>query len=250
MELKAIIPAAGYGTRLYPLTKDTPKALLDIAGKPVLSHVLDRIELLDEVDQVFIVTNDKFYNVFADWVDLYAQQLTMDVEVINDGTTTNENRLGAIGDKYLAIKKGKIKDNILDISSDNLFDFELGKALEVFNETEGSVIGLYDVKNINLARHYGIVAVDAENKLTAFQEKPKNPLSTLASIGIYMFQKDQVPLFKKYVDLGHAKDAPGYFVEWLHKKEPVYGHVFEGKWFDIGSFEQLDKAREDFKVKK
>ncbi len=250
MELKAIIPAAGYGTRLYPLTKNTPKALLDIAGRPVLSYVLDKIELLGEVDKVFIVTNDKFYNAFADWVDLYAQQLTMDISVINDGSTSNENRLGAIGDSYLAIKKGKIKDDILDISSDNLFDFGLGKALEVFNETEGSVIGLYDVKDKYLARHYGIVAVDAENKLTAFQEKPENPLSTLASIGIYMFQKDHVPLFKEYVELGHAKDAPGHFVEWLHKEKPVFGHVFNGKWFDIGSFEQLDKARQGFKVKK
>jgi len=245
--LKAIIPAAGYGTRLHPLTKDTPKALIEVAGKPVLEHVLDRIEALNGLDEVYIVTNAVYYKKFREWLRFYDNLTSLEIKIINDHTKSNEDRLGAVGDKWLAIKKGKIDDDLLDISSDNLFDFWLHGAKEVFEQTNGSVIGLYDVKDKYLARHYGIVAIDAESKVVAFQEKPERPASTLASVGIYFYQRDHVPLFKDFIDTGHAMDAPGYFIEWLHKKTDVYGHVFGGKWFDIGSFEQLDKAREDFR---
>jgi len=248
--MKAIIPAAGYGTRLYPLTKETPKALIDIAGKPVLEHVLARIEALGEVDRVFIVTNGLYYKKFKEWLKFYEDGTPLDIKIINDHTKSNEDRLGAIGDKQLAIKKGKIDDDLLDISSDNLFDFGLEKAFEAFSLKKNPLIGLYDVRDRYLARHYGIVAVDAESKVTAFQEKPKKPASTLASIGVYFYPKEHVPLFAEYVKKGHAKDAPGHFIEWLHKKTEVYGHVFRGKWFDIGSFEQLDNARKDFRVEK
>lgn len=246
MKLKAIIPAAGYGTRLYPLTKETPKALIEVAGKPVIEHVLERIEVLGEVDKVFIVTNELYYKKFLEWLKLY--ETGLDIKILNDHTKSNEERLGAIGDKFLAIKKGRINDDLLDISSDNLFDFGLEAAFGYFQEKNSPVIGLYDVRLKNLARHYGLVAIDAENKVTAFQEKPEKPASTLASIGIYFYPKEQVSLFEKYIKLGHSKDAPGFFIEWLHRKTNVFGYIFKGKWFDIGSFEQLDKAREEFRV--
>jgi len=246
-ELKAVIPAAGYGTRLYPLTKETPKALIEVGSRPVIEYVLERIEAIGEIDTVFIVTNALYYRKFKEWLRFFDEMTALEVKIINDHTKSNEDRLGAIGDKLLAIKKGRIDDDVLDISSDNLFDFGLLNALKAFREKNGSVIGLYDVKSKYLARHYGIVAVDAEDKVVSFQEKPENPPSTLASIGIYFYQREHVPLFKEYVELGHGKDAPGYFIEWLHKRADVFGHVFKGKWFDIGSFEQLDKAREEFR---
>ncbi|MEM0360275.1 MAG: nucleotidyltransferase family protein [Candidatus Diapherotrites archaeon] len=245
--LKAIIPAAGYGTRLHPLTKETPKALIEIGGKPVLEHVLDKIEALSEIDSVFIVTNAVYYNKFIEWLELYETEL--EIKIINDKTTSNENRLGAIGDKHLAIKKGKIKEEVLDISSDNLFDFGLENAFNFFKQKKAPVIGLYDVKDKFLARHYGIVSIDPENKLTAFQEKPEHPASTLASIGVYFYTAQTIKLFENYFKEGHSRDAPGNFIEWLYKKTPVYGFTFKGKWFDIGSFEQLDKARAEFKEK-
>jgi glucose-1-phosphate thymidylyltransferase len=245
--LKAIIPAAGYGTRLHPLTKDTPKALIEIGGKPVLEHVLGKIEALDEVDSVFIVTNEIYFKKFTEWQNLFETE--MEIKIINDHTKSNEGRLGAIGDKLLAVKEGKIKDDVLDISSDNLFDFSLEKAFDFFRQKKAPVIGLYDVKDKFLARHYGIVSIDAENRVNAFQEKPERPASTLASIGVYFYPAETVPLLEKYVKSGHAKDAPGNFIEWLYKEKPVYGHTFKGKWFDIGSFEQLDKARAEFKEK-
>ena len=247
--MKAIIPAAGYRTRLYPLTKETPKALIEVAGKPVLEHVLERIAALGEVDRVFIVTNDLYCKKFREWLKFYDDVTPLEIKIINDGTKSNEDRLGAIGDKQLAIEKGKIDDDLLDISSDNLFDFGLEKAFEAFSLKKSPLIGLYDVRDRYLARHYGIVAVDAENRVTAFQEKPEKPASTLASIGVYFYPREHVPLLAKFLKTGHAKDAPGYFIEWLHRETDIYGHVFRGKWFDIGSFEQLDKAREDFRVK-
>jgi glucose-1-phosphate thymidylyltransferase len=245
--LKAIIPAAGYGTRLHPLTKDTPKALIEIGGKPVLEHVLAKIEALGEVDAVFIVTNELYFKKFREWRELY--ETGMGIVIINDHTKSNEDRLGAIGDKHLAIKEGRIKEDVLDISSDNLFDFGLDDALDFFKWKKAPVIGLYDVKDKFLARHYGIVSIDSENRVNEFQEKPEHPVSTLASIGVYFYTAETVGLFEKYFKAGHSRDAPGNFIAWLHREMPVYGHTFKGKWFDIGSFEQLDKARAEFKEK-
>ena len=242
--MDAIVLAAGYATRLYPLTKDKPKPLLKVGGKAILGHIIDRIEELEAVSNIYIVTNDKFYKQFRDWCSNY--KCHVGLEVLNDGTTSNEDRLGAIGDKAFAIREKKIDDDLLDISGDNLFNFSLKGMHNYFLQKKSTVIGAYDVKSIEAAKRFGIVELDEKtNKVIGFQEKPSSPKSTLASIGVYFYPARVVKLFDLYLKEGNNPDAPGYFLEWLYKNEEVYGYSFEEKWFDIGSLEMLKQAREE-----
>lgn len=246
--MKAVIPAAGYATRLYPLTENTPKAMLEIGGKPMIEHVIGRIAELDAVDEIFVVTNSKFYPNFREWLSGF--ECSLPIEVLDDGTASNEARLGAIGDKCFAIKEKGIKSELLDISSDNLFNFSLKEMHSFFREKNTATIAAYDVKTKEEAQRFGIVELDAEKKVTSFVEKPSSPNSTLASIGIYMYPKETVKLFSGYLEQGNNPDAPGYFLEWLHKKQSVYCFVFDNpadKWFDIGDKSTLEKARSQLK---
>jgi len=242
--MKAIIPAAGYAVRLYPLTKNKPKALIEVKGLPIITHILHRIEEIPGIDEVLVVTNNKFFYAFEDWKAETKSKIPL--KVINDHTESNEDRLGQIGDILLAVEEEKLQDGILIISSDNLFNFSLLPMHGMFVEKNENVIALYDVVNAEEAKKMGVVETGENNKVTAFEEKPKNPKSTLCSCGIYMFRADSLPMFKKYVDEGNDADRMGNFLEWLIKWDEIYAHTFRKKWFDIGSFESLGKAREEF----
>ncbi len=244
--MKAIIPAAGYGTRLHPLTKSMPKALLEVKGEPVINHIMRKIEEVGAVDEVFIVTNARYYEKFAEWCREFSKKTKMKLKVLNDGTTSNENRLGAIGDKRFVVRKEKIDDDVLVISGDNLFDFSLKEMHSLFREKGVPVVGLYDVESREKAKLYGVVSVDSNGKMTGFQEKPSEPKSTLASTGIYFYTRESIALLDKYAEEGNSMDQPGNFVQWLHKNTAVYGHAPRGNWFDIGSIESLEKARKEF----
>jgi|TARA_B100002003_G_C14019561_1_gene491710 glucose-1-phosphate thymidylyltransferase len=247
--MKAIILAAGYATRLYPLTKDKAKPLLPVGGKPMVEHIIGKIEELGVVDQVYIVTNEKFFEQFVEWEQDFSSSIP--VTIINDGTTSNEDRLGAIGDKMLVMDKMKIDDDILDISGDNLFNFSLKEMYDFFLEKKSEIVGLYDIKDIEAATRFGICAIDEDKKVIDFQEKPDQPPSTLASTGIYMYPKRTVGLFRQYLKDGNKPDAPGFFLEWLHKREDMYGWAFDDedeKWYDIGSLDQYEAANKDYEA--
>ena len=249
--MKAIIPAAGYGTRLRPLTLYTPKALIDINGVPVIEIVLGKIAELKSVDAVYVVTNNYYYTQFARWLSgLDKGVYDFDIEIINDGTNNEHERLGAIGDKMLVTKKKELHSELLDISSDNVFDFSLRPMLKTFRKKKACVIGTYDVGSKELAKKYGVVAVDNDNRVVEFQEKPAQPKSTLASTGIYMYTESIVELLDEYANAGHGLDTPGSFIQWLHKRSHVYAHPFRGKWFDIGSIECLKTARDELKCER
>ncbi|MCX8189851.1 MAG: nucleotidyltransferase family protein [Candidatus Diapherotrites archaeon] len=247
--MKAIIPAAGYGTRLRPLTYYIPKALIDIAGRPVIEHILDKIVELGCIDSVYIISNNYYYDVFAKWLKGISinSNYPFHIEIINDGTNNEQERLGAIGDKLLAIRQNGLECELLDISSDNIFDFSLLPIYDLYKKKKSCVLGAYDVGSIELAKKYGVLAVDKNWKIIEFQEKPPEPKSTLASTGIYFYTKKIVKLFEEYANAGHCLDAPGTFIQWLHKKEDSYAYNCKGKWFDIGSMESLEIARREMK---
>nr|MBU1328828.1 nucleotidyltransferase family protein [Candidatus Omnitrophota bacterium] len=244
--MKVLLLAAGYATRLYPLTLNTPKPLLEVAGKTVMGYIFDLVEPLKDVDEVFIVTNEKFYQNFEDWKHDFKS--SKKITVVNDGTSSNETRLGATGDIEFVIEKEKISDDLLVLAGDNLFRADLSIFTNFCISKKPSItIGLYDIKDLTLASKYGIVSVDKNNKVVDFKEKPAIPASTLAAMCLYFFPKERLGIMKRYMGMDNAKDAAGYFLEWLYKKESLFGYVFKDKkWFDIGDKKSLEEAEKEF----
>ncbi len=244
--MQAMILAAGFATRLYPLTKDKPKPLLDVAGRPIIEHIIEKLDNISEVVKIFIITNDRFEKHFREWLKNFDAKKP--IEIVNDGTSSNDDRLGAMGDIHFAITHKKIDDDIIAIAGDNLFELSLADVHNFFKKRKSNVIVLHDVQNLDLAKHYGIVEV-SNSLVVNFEEKPISPKSTLASTGIYMFPKKTIELIKKYIVQGNNPDKTGNFIEWLHKRDKVYSYVTDKKWYDIGSFEQLEKANKHYKDK-
>ena len=239
--MKCIILCAGYATRLYPLTLDRPKSLLPIAGKPLIEHILISIEKLDDIDEIFIITNNKFFDNFRNWKRNYSS--AKPIKIINDNTKDEEDRLGAIGDIDFVVKQEKINDDILVVAGDNLFDFNLVYLHKFFNEKKVSVIALYDIQNKDLAaKKYGIVEISKSNRIINLEEKPENPKTTLVSTACYILSKEDIQELEKCIKQHQKPDNLGDFIKWLSRRKQIYGLVFQGKWFDIGNKEQLKEA--------
>lgn len=245
--MKALILAAGYGTRLYPLTLDRPKPLVKVGGKTILERLLRKLESIESCDEVYIVTNDKFHGMVEKW--LKGKSFSVRISVINDLTTSNEDRLGAIGDIDLVLGKKKPNDDILIVAGDNLFEFSISDFLDKVKKADKFGVALYDVKDMKLAQRYGIVSLDEDSHIKGFQEKPASPQSTLASTGIYYFPKKKLSMLEDYMQTAMVKDAPGNFVKWLSEKEKVYGYVFNEGWYDIGDKNSLEKADIEYREK-
>ena len=219
---------------MYPLTENKAKPLLPIGGRPILDHIIEKIP--SGLGEIIVVSNDKFYKDFLDWSMKYENK----IKVLNDGSTSNETRLGGIGDLWLAIEKEKIDDDILLILGDNIFDFDLKKIVDFFGKMKKDVVVLHDVKDLEEAKKFGVVSIK-NNKIISFEEKPQNPKSTLISTGIYIFSKDTVKKIKEYLEEGNSNDGPGYLIHYLIKTQDVYALLLDGFWYDIGSKETYEK---------
>ena len=248
--MKVLILAAGYAVRLQPLTLNAPKPLLEIGGKKIIDRILDKVAFVKGVDAVYIITNHKFSQNFQNWLKSSKQRKK--ISLIDDGTSANDGRLGAIRDMELAIKEKSISDDLLVIAGDNLFDLDIGQFLNFSKEhDDGISIALHDVGSIEEAKRFGVVGIDKDNKVVEFEEKPENPKSTLISTGIYYFPKDKVAELKDYVASKDAKlDTPGYYIKWLSANDKVYGFSFSEKWYDIGDLESYKRADKEYKERK
>ena len=247
--MKVLLLAAGYATRLYPLTLNQPKPLLPVAGKPIIEFILDKVEVLEKIDEIFIVTNNKFCKHFEDWSKGYST--SKKITVINDGTMTNDDRLGATGDIEFVIEKENIKSDLLVLAGDNIFKADLKNFINFSLSKRPSIsLGLYDVKDLELAKKYGIVSLDDSKKVIEFKEKPQQPNSTLAASCVYFFPKEKINIVKEYLNTDNAKDAPGYFLEWLSMKDSIFGYVLDQKWLDIGDKESYEEANNEFREEK
>ncbi len=248
--MKCLLLGAGYATRLYPLTKSHPKPLLPVAGKPMMEWILDKILAVREIDTVHIVSNHKFIDNYRVWIeDLQARRSPrIPITLHDDGSTTNDDRLGAIGDIHFVIDRAKIKDDLLVVAGDNLFNAGLSPLVKTFQKQGSSVVGLKDLASepAELISQYSVVELGTDGRIVKFEEKPPIPKGTLISIAIYLYAKKHVPLVQRYLDEGNKPDQPGYFVQWLHRQVPVYGHVLDGTWYDIGDINSYNKANEVF----
>lgn len=234
--MKAIILAGGYATRLRPLTENLSKCLLPVGGRPMVDWILDRVRGVGEIDDVHVVTNSRFAPDFEEWAAGKAG-----VHVHDDGTTSNEDRLGAIGDVAFTLDAAGIEDeDVIVIAGDNLFEYSLQDYVDFWRgKGSASAVAVRDVGDLRLASQYGVVALDEDERVTAFVEKPADPVSTLCATATYIYHRAHVPLVDRYLAEGNAPDQSGSFFEWLRALEPVYGYVFDGYWLDIGDREQL-----------
>lgn len=232
--MRAILLCAGYATRLRPLTENFPKPLLPVGGRPMLDWILDRVA--EVTDEVHAVTNSRFAAEFERWS---AGRVT----VHDDGTSSNDDRLGAIGDVRFVLDRLGTEDDLLVIAGDNLFEYSLADYAAWWRAKGlASAVALHDVGDLELAKQYGVVAVDDDERVVSLVEKPEEPQSTLCATATYIYHREHVPLVERYLAEGNSADQPGRFLVWLHEREPVYGYRFEGEWLDIGDRAQLLEA--------
>ena len=245
--MNALILAAGYATRLYPLTLKKAKPLLEIAGKPMIEWVLDNLAPVPGLETIYVVTNDKFASDFKTGRKITKiDKQTSSIKVVNDGTTSDDDKLGAIGDINLVlIRENLLNTDLIVIGGDNLFSEPLTKFVDYARQTEVTV-GVYDVGDLEAMKKYGAVTVDADGAITHFEEKPKEPKTTLAAIALYYYSRDVLPLFTTYIAAGNNPDQPGRFLQWLYPRKPVKTFQITGKWLDIGSKETLEEANKIF----
>ena len=240
IKIKVLVLAAGYATRLYPLTENTPKPLLKVGSKSIIEHILSKLETVKGADQVYVVTNDKFYPVFVDWSKRVKSPFKL--KILNDGTKNNEDRLGAVGDIHFVVKQEKIKDDLLVIAGDNLFGFSLFDFIGFFKSKNSSVVAFHDLKDKDKVKgKYGVGILEG-SKVVDFEEKPLMPKSGLASTACYFFKKSDLSHIHNLLKAGKA-DAPGNLIKYLAENSKVHAFVFDEHWFDVGTFESLEEAK-------
>jgi glucose-1-phosphate thymidylyltransferase len=245
--MKLIILGAGYATRLYPLTLNQPKPLLEVAGKPMVEHVLDRLLPVRGIDHVYVVTNAKFAEHFGRWAEGYrAGRPAQEFTVVNDNSTDDSNKLGAIGDLHLVLARERVEDDIIVVAGDNLFSEDLTAFGEFCRAKAAPVLGVYDVGDLDEIKKYNAIEVDADGRITFFEEKPQQPRSTLTGIALYYYPASSLPLIRRYLDEGNNPDQPGRLVQWMYSRTPFYTWLVPGTWYDIGSKETLEEVRRVF----
>jgi len=242
--VKAYVLAAGYATRMYPLTRDVPKALLEVGGRPILSHLMERLRRLEGLTDVVIVTNDRFYEHFRAWAD--AQEPWVDLTVLNDGTRTNEDRLGALGDLQLAVDRVPLgDDHAVVLASDHLFDIDLEEVHRAFLVRGRTTLLVRRVEHPEGLSPYSEVTLGEDGRVVRMREKPSDPQTDLSAIALYFMTADDLALLPVFLETGNC-DAPGYFLSWLSARVPCYATPLTSRWFDIGSVEGLAEARARF----
>jgi len=237
--MKAIILLAGYATRMYPLTKDQPKALLPLKGKPVIDYIVDQINRIPAIDKIYAVTNSKFYTHFSQWAK--TAPANAPIEVLDDGTTDNENRLGAVGDIIFTIKEKAIDDDLFIIAGDNYFTFDLKEQYDFFKATNADTLAAKEIDSVEMLRAFAVAELDPKGKVLGLEEKPQNPKSNTAIFASYFYKRETIPMFKRYIEEGNPPDAPGHFPAWLYKLQDVYAYVMNGDCYDIGTIEMYEE---------
>ncbi len=244
--MKAIILAAGYATRLYPLTLNTPKALLPIGGKPIIDYITDEINTINDIDEIFVVSNDKFFDSFRKWAK--ERQNFKKIIVINDNTTTEETRKGAIGDILFAIKEKNIDDDLMVIAGDNFFTYKLADYYDYFRNIGHDCVCVRKFDDWDMLRHFGVAITDKDGKVIDFEEKQEKPKSNQVVYAAYIYKRETIPLFEEYAKQGNKLDAPGYFVQWLFKKKDLFAYeITDGECYDIGTHKAYDEIKQKFK---
>lgn len=245
--MKAIVLAAGYATRLYPLTIDTPKALLPLGGRVMMDYLVDQIATLPNMDEAHIVSNARFFAQFRAWADEAQPRYPhMKLVVWNDGTLSNEDRLGAVGDIWFTIEQAKLDDELLVAASDNFFTFPLIDYYRAFKQVDRDMLLMTHISDRDTLKGFAVATLDENNRVVGLVEKPQDPPTDIGVFALYLYRRDTLPLIKRYLDEGNSPDAPGHLPEWLYHFRDVRGYLFDGECIDIGTPEMYRAVQQRF----
>jgi len=240
--MKCILLCAGYATRLFPLTENFPKGLLEIEeGKPLLNYIMEKIEEVKEIDGIYIITNNRYYRHYCDWVGKYKPNKP--TKVINDKSTSNDDRLGAIGDLKYTLDVEGINDDIIVIAGDNLFDYSLTNVIDYYNKKKAPVVCAMVENDVEVLKGLAVAKLDSDDRILESVEKPQHPESNVGLYATYIYPKEVIKEIGNYLAEGNKPDAPGYLVSYLYKKMPFYAYKFTGHCYDIGTHRALDEVR-------
>lgn len=242
--MKCLVLAAGYATRLYPLTENFPKPLLPVAGKPILDHLVDDIARSAAVDEFIVISNHRYAQHFCDWAAV--REGYKPIRIADDGTSTNETRLGAVRDIQFAIEKFALDDDLLVIAGDNLLDFSLRQFIDYALASRTSCIMRYFEPSVPKLSKCAVVEVDSHDRILSMEEKPEHPRSHWCCLPFYYYTRSDARLVGKGIIAGCGTDAPGSFAAWLSTQVPVHAMMMPGKRFDVGNLESYQKIVANF----
>ncbi len=242
--MKNIVIAAGYATRLGELTRNFPKPLLKIGDSTILGRMLDDIDQIPEIDEHIIITNHKFAHIFEAWAA--EQTYTKKVVIVDDGTETNETRLGAVCDLLMAMERLGIDDDMLVVAADNLLFFSFQEFVDFANEKQTSCIMCHNQPSIEKLQRTGVVELDADNRVLGMEEKPQVPKSHWAVPPFYIYLKKDLALVRHSVENGCGKDAPGNLAHYMVEHTEMHAWPMSAGRFDIGSLDTYYEAQKRF----
>ena len=254
--MKCLILAAGYATRLYPLTKDFPKPLLEVAGKPILDWLIEDLDKTGLISEYIVVSNHKFAPIFEAWSQSCHFERSREISVIDDGTSSNETRLGAVKDiqlgidymRSLSLSKGSkgLDTDLLVMAGDNLLSFSLSGFLTYAQSKNTTCIMRYYEPDESRLHKCGVAEVDADGLILSMEEKPANPKSHWCCPPFYFYKKEDLKLFEQGIAEGCGTDAPGSFIAWLSTKTKVHAYEMPGPRYDIGTLESYEAVKRTF----
>lgn len=240
--MKCLILAAGYATRLYPLTQNFPKPLLDVCGKTILDWLVDDIDTTGRIDEYVVISNHRFANHFEAWAAKKPQKIT----VVDDGTSTNETRLGAVRDIQYAIDQLHIDDDMLVIAGDNVLDFSMARFVDYAIRKQTSCVMRFYVEDLKTLQKSGVLAIDADDRIVSMVEKPAEPQSNWCCPPFYYYTRNDTRLVAEGIASGCGTDAPGSYIAWLCTKTPVHAMLMPGRRYDIGDVESYEEVKRTY----
>ncbi len=241
--MQCLVLAAGYATRLYPLTENYPKPLLKVGEKTILDHLLDDLDQTGEIERYVVISNRKFAPIFTEW----AKTRSGSIAVLDDGTTSNEGRLGAVRDVAFAIGSLSLDDDLLVIAGDNLLDFSLARFLAYAKGKGASSVLRYFEPSIDRLKKCGVLEVGSDDRILSMVEKPAEPKSHWCCPPFYFFTKADARRVEEGIASGCGVDAPGSFIAWLASVSPVYAMEMPGRRYDIGDIKSYEEVQKNYR---
>ena len=246
--MKALILAAGYGTRLYPLTRDRPKPLLPVGGRPLLDPLVENLDRVEGLEEILLVVNGRFEEELRSWADRAAGAVGTPLDVLSNGTREPEERLGAVGDMAFVVDRAEPDDDLLVVAGDNLFEFEIDDMVRAASRrpSADAVVAVERRESTAGLERSGVAVVDDEGWIRRFVEKPRRPPGRTAAAPLHLYGRETLPLIGQYVEAGGETDAPGHFLEWLVPRRKVWAWTMPGPRHDIGTRESYRETRKHF----